>query len=99
MHAPTLESHAWYDGTWHLYTERPADARRWTAWFGHAHTIGRHNGTPRSWRWHDLPANLLRVAKRHSRSKTPQGRGFSKGTKGGAGGDTPRTSEPRKTPC
>lgn len=59
------ETHWWSDGeAQFVYTERPADARRFEAWFGPATTVGRVGGVPRSWKWDGLAKDAMRLRRR-----------------------------------
>ena len=63
------ETHAWFDGEhWTIYTERPAEARRFAKWFGQARVTSRDkDGKPRAWTWAKLPARSMRVAARRTK--------------------------------
>jgi len=60
------ETHAWLDGEhWHLYSERPADIRRFTLWFGPPSRRGREGACAH---WDELPMDAVRVRKKHKRA-------------------------------
>ena len=67
--ADRRETHIWTDGeTWHVYTERAHDLRRFERWFGPPTRAGR-DGECAQW---DLPGDALRIGRKvRSPSKPP----------------------------
>jgi hypothetical protein len=66
------ETHAWFDGEWHVYTERPADARRFEKWLGKPDPgYGKGGGPRQVWWWRSRPANSLTIRKRRVGSGRP----------------------------
>lgn len=61
--AEVRETHVWFDGAcWHVYTERPADARRFTRILGPADPRSHGaKGEREVWWWRDRPRDSLRV--------------------------------------
>ena len=56
------ETHAWFDGEfWSLYTERGADIRRFTEWFGAPTRVGTARECAH---WDRIPKDSLRVGRR-----------------------------------
>jgi len=67
--ANRLETHVYYDGErWRIYTERAADFARFTKWFGTPDRMGRDDEVAH---WDNIPADDLRIRKRHKRPGKP----------------------------
>lgn len=66
--ANRLETHVYFFGEgWNIYTERPADIRRFTDWYGKPTRLGREGACAS---WEGLSPDALRIrrkAKRGSR--------------------------------